>query len=252
MAVDQLPAAPDMTTAEAEVLVMERKRKAAEAATNVGDMNTRFKTEVDDLMQNPQPEASQQPDPLAEIYANAHGEGGSMDDGIAPETLKQVAKTHVDEMEEASDGKEATKLMQDDPRKLGQNRIGGGDASMELNAEMYARLDGTRQRIHQINLTWHHESAHGRQGDAPIEWLEGHAEISANEANGLGMNEHREGQPAELYGAGQETVARAVTVIGRSTVEDGMTRDFSIIIRELMVSEDPAAKELLRDIAASN
>ena len=124
---------------------------------------------------------------------------------------------------------------------------------MELNADMFARLNGKNgQQIEDIHQTYEHESAHGRQNNAPIEWLEGHAEVSSAEKIGKGENYRRPGQPQKLYAEGQDTVVAANRIIGRAKVEEGMTKDFGIIIRELMASEDPEAKAMLRKIAASN
>ena len=211
----------DMDRSEAEALIMERKKEAAERATSVGDMSDHFKHEVQDLLSD-----------------NSEG------------VIENVADQHLAEMDRAAKGKENIALMQTEPGHLGQNRIGGGDGSMELSAHLYAELDGTEEGIETIDLTEAHESAHGRQVDAPIEWLEGHAEISANESLGKGKDHHRAGQPQELYKTGQDTVSEAIDVLDRSTVEEGMTRDFNVIIQRLMESEDKRAEKILTDMAA--
>lgn len=252
MHTEALPQAPiEMTDAEAHARIMERKEKAAKAASNVGEMQHRFKEDLDDLMHNPQSEI-QQSDPLAELYKTAYGEGASAGEELAPEALQRQRERHENELEKAADGKEGIALIDEDPTLLGRNQVGSGDSPMELNGAMFASLDGSGQGVKQIDHTKAHESAHGRQVDAPIEWLEGHAEISANEETGMGLDERRAGQPTELYGEGQTIVAEAVHLLDRQTVEDGMTRDFNIIIRKLMASEDPRAQELLQTIAESN
>ncbi len=243
--------ATEMSEAQAEQLIMERKTAAAKRATTVGAMSTEFKREVDDVLQNPTPLQKKTQNPYGDIYAKGYGEGVTASEGVAPEALKRVAQKHSKEMESATHGKEGIKLMKADPTRLGQNRVGGGDASMELNTSIFEQLDGTGKGAERIEHTFHHESAHGKQTDAPLTWLEGHAEISANESTGKGMDDHREGQPASVYGEGQDTVARATRIIGREQVEEGMTKNFNVIIRELMVSKDPEAQKLLTDIAAS-
>lgn len=234
-----------MSEAQAEALVMERKREAAKQATTVSDMGSRFNSEMDDLMKNPQPQDQQH---LAEGY----GDGASADEGVAPEVLQRVKEKHVAEMDEATNGKGGINLMQTEPGHLGQNQVGNGDAPMKLSSDLYADLDGTGENIEEIDVVKAHESAHGRQVDAPIEWLEGHAEISANEETGKGASFRRPGQPQELYAEGQTTVEDAVAVLGRSRVEKGMTEDFDEIIIGLMESESARAKELLNEIAESN
>lgn len=253
MATETLTTGRDITDEQARELIMEKKREAAKAAT-VGDMNAQFKRGVDDLLTHPQSRlpAETPAKPKWEFPSNAGGDGSFSDEGIAPEALKREAKKHVDEMEKASKDKEGIKLMDADPGHLGRNQVGGGDATMELNGDMFARLDGTRTQIEDIDQTKAHESAHGKQVNAPKLWLEGHAEVSSGEAIGKGADFRRAGQPRDLYAEGQTTVVETIHIIGRDKVEQGMTQDFNIIIRELMASEDPAAKAKLQEIAASN
>lgn len=249
MKLEQLPAAaPEMSDAEAQAKVMERKREAAKQAQSVGDMNSRFKSGIDDLLQNPEGEPAAAAPVVSPTGQLAYGEGTSKSDGVAPEALRRVATQHVEEMEQASEGKQSITLMHEDPTTLGKNRIGGGDGAMELNGAMFEELDGTRSAIEKIDITFYHERAHGGQVDAPLQWLEGHAEIRGNEDAGLGMTYRRPGQPQNLYAEGQDTVEEAVGVLGRDTVERGMTQRFGIIVEGLQQSQSAKAKNLLADL----
>ncbi len=242
-----------MSEVQARELVMERKEVAAQNAATVGEMNTKFRSSTDDLLRNPVPleEATAQ-DPLEEISSQSFGEGASTAQDLAPEVLRNEVRKHVEELDKAAEGKEERHLMEADPTRLAQNRVGEGDGPIEHNSAMYTRLDGTGRGVEIINHADEHERAHGKQVDAPLTMLEGHAEVTANEATGMSASEHREGQPREVYGAGQDLILKTTRIIGRDEVEKGMTQDYNGMLRQLMLSDDPEAKNVLREIAASN
>lgn len=268
MAPNAPAAAPiEVTSQMAEQMAHEARDTAIDAANTVGDIKTQYTAVTSAILNELDPasvtttidtqaaeivQRAEDTQSIDAYFAELDGQQPAEKQSMNTDQLDTYFTRFASEIEEAVRGREGATLLREDPRILGRNFVGGGDSQMQLSADMYKRLDGTRQQIEQIDLVFAHEHAHGEQGDAPLLWLEGHAEIRANEGTGKAASYRRSGQPAALYGEGQTVVLTAVDVIGRDKVEQGMTGEFRVIVSELMKADDPRAQELLGGISADS
>ena len=109
---------------------------------------------------------------------------------------------------------------------------------MTLSRERVAAVKDERS-AEEVAMIAAHEGAHGEAVPLRGELLpafagqtrrevhlllqEGFAEVKANEAMGRSVDAHREGQPQEVYGEGQELILRLIRRTSRQEVERLMT-----------------------------
>lgn len=105
---------------------------------------------------------------------------------------------------------------------------------MRISRQTLAGIQSEDEKISMTQVV-SHELAHGEQvqlkgdftlGEQVIDHtvlFEGHAEINGNEGAGMSISQHREGQPAALYGEGQDLAVDIISKVGRAKFEEVMT-----------------------------
>ncbi len=147
------------------------------------------------------------------------------------ETRKQLIAWALKDVEKAQ-------LADHEPGVGGTNVIGGGAESMTLSRERVAAVKDERS-AEEVAMIAAHEGAHGEAVPLRGELLpafagqtrkethlllqEGFAEVKANEAMGRSVDAHREGQPQEVYGEGQDLILHLIRRTSRQEVELLMT-----------------------------
>lgn len=132
----------------------------------------------------------------------------------------------MDVVERAARGSESLRLGDLESGVLGQAFVGGGDGGVRLSREVFAGAEGSAD-VERAQHVAAHERAHGEQAQlkgtllldgeevSHLELLEGDAEIAGNEATGKGMDNHREGQPEEVYESGQDKYVEIARKVGK-------------------------------------
>lgn len=188
----------------------ERQRRAAEAATTVGEFRQNWKEEMHDL--------------LGTEHAGSDGASAMGD-------LPEEAKERDKEIDRAAGKNGDIRLETLGATTKGQNTVGGGRGGMVLNRSEAAAL-GDTVTADDMQTTVDHEAAHGRsvqltgvlydetgQAVDPLLMHEGFAEVES-------MGEKRRpDQPPEVYGEGQTLMLRAIQKVGRDKVQKTMTVD---------------------------
>ncbi len=167
---------------------------------------------------------------VAGFRAEARGliDDGRVDDGEADERLETL--------EAAAKGNERLRLADLDANVLGRAQVGGGDGGIELSREVFANAEDAAD-VERAQHVAAHEGAHAEQarlhGTLVVDGeeidhlllLEGHAELTGNDAVGKGMREHREGQPEETYAEGQRLAVEIIARVGRAEFESVLKGD---------------------------
>lgn len=136
-----------------------------------------------------------------------------------------VVHSRIDVIAEAAKDQTHLALATTETNVLGQARLGAGDGGVVLSEQMFGTITTLDDAL-QAQHTGAHEHRHAIQkmmgdivfqGDTVTSWqsVEGDAELAANTAVGMGMLEHREGQP-EDYEAAQNVVYAMQQVVGRA------------------------------------
>lgn len=193
-------------------LILRRARQeAVKKAQTVREFGTRYHQILDGVLGGRMPE---------------NGDGASLTP--VTENVREQASVLVAEERKRIDdvlcGNEGMSLKDLEPGHLGYNRLGGGKGSAVLSKDLFAELedDAAAKIARQVAA---HEAAHGEQvAGLPIELLEGHAEVSGNEAVGEDAHYHRSGQPDVLYREGQELAATIIRHTSRARFEEVMTK----------------------------
>lgn len=218
--------------------VVEISRLQIEAARNaqtIGKFSSEFKTAIQQALQS----------------------GDIHNEEIAQKRMDAVDTIARDQTDIALDTTEAG--------VLGYNRIGAGRSGMRISRQMLANIESSDDE-QQIDQVIAHEGAHGKQAQLKGQLVldgkvvdhellyEGHAEIVGNEAVGMSMHEHREGQPEDVYKKGQDTLTEIVGSIGvtRSTIESVMTgsEELSVLQEKLDAKGRGRSQEETAAIAA--
>lgn len=145
------------------------------------------------------------------------------------------AKRRLEVVDTVTQGHDDIRLdtMEDDG-VLGYNTIGAGRPGIHLNRGILTEIDSDNERKPVMQVIAH-EEAHGDQvplqGEFiidgheidPLLLLEGHAEVNGNEGAGMGIAEHRDGQPQEVYAEGQDIAVTIIQKVGRDVFERVMT-----------------------------
>lgn len=119
---------------------------------------------------------------------------------------------------------------------LGRALIGGGRGSVLLSNERFGNMQ-TAKDVREMMQAGGHELGHAaavqlhgelvfdrRKEDDHLIMHEGFAEKKGNKTVGMSINEHRDGQPAEVYREGQKLIAEITRVVGEALVDRVFTQ----------------------------
>jgi len=153
-----------------------------------------------------------------------------MTDAIKEGADRAEYEKRMEVIDAAAKGNTDLKLDGMAPDTLGFANIDGGRGSIRLSKERFAGLR-TSADAKQMVHAGAHENGHAEsvalqgelivKGEAQehLHLYEGVAEITANAEVGMGTQEHREGQPEEVYAEGQRTIAFVQAQVGKELVD---------------------------------
>jgi|TARA_Y100000310_G_scaffold67467_1_gene62787 hypothetical protein len=179
------------------------QQQAARSAENVGAFGSRFKADLHQM-----------------LLDEAKGDDGA--ETAVDLELRVVAEEREGIVEKATQkNRDMTLRNLGDSSRLGQAMV-GEDGTEELNEDRFANLR-THSEIDQMDHAGRHEFAHTTQVYVSLLANEGHAEIKANMDTGKSPEAHREGQPASVYGEGQDLMLKASREFTWNRVDAMMT-----------------------------
>ncbi|MDP7247494.1 MAG: hypothetical protein QF741_02620, partial [Candidatus Peribacteraceae bacterium] len=173
--------------------------QAARSAANVGAFESRFKTDLHQL-----------------LLDEAVGDDGAKT-MVDPE-LRIVAEEREQVVEDATnDNRDMSLSNLGDDSRLGQAML-GAKGSGELNENRFATLRSQADIAQMRHASWH-EFGHTLQVPVSLRANEGHAELFANQRTGNGLSHVRSGQPDVVYGEGQRMMKEASDKFGWGSVD---------------------------------
>lgn len=154
-----------------------------------------------------------------------------MEEAVKDGANKEAFEERAGIVDEAADELGDLQLAKTGANVLGYANIGGGRESVRLSEERFQAMQ-TEEDLKTMVQAGGHELGHadavelkgeivldGELLDDHVQHHEGYAEKKGNEKVGMSINEHREGQPDDLYKAGQDDIAEIREIVGDALIE---------------------------------
>ncbi len=150
-----------------------------------------------------------------------------------PETAKLV-QSRIDVVATATKDHAALALGKTEANVLGYAKLGGGTGGVVMSEQYFGTvttLDNAEQMLHAGDHELRHAVQAVPQGDIvfqnnvvdTLHVVEGDAELAANAKRKMAATEHREGQPEEVYAAGQNVAYAIQQVVGKQLWNEVLT-----------------------------